>query len=95
MNKNIPVKAAKEFAEKLDKDQVIIVAYSNKKDRTYVTTYGKTETDCDQACQAGNWLKSNMLEWPYSDCLIEPSRVRNLKSKIKKLKAEIKELKNA
>lgn len=88
MGKNIPVKAAKEIVDKYALDQVIFVAYSKERNKTFVTTYGKTEIDCDQACQGGNWLKKNMLIWPHEHCLIEPNRVKKLKARIKELESE-------
>ena len=87
--KNIPIKAAKKIADDYEKDQVIMICWSAKYQRTWVTTYGKTDIDCDQACQAGNWLKKNMLNWPDAECKIEPSRVKNLQKKIKKLQDEM------
>lgn len=90
MSKNIPIKAAKEFAEKYDKDQVIMLSWSRKDGLTWVTTYGKSIEDCDQASQGGNWLKKNLLNWPDSKCVAEPNRVKKLKEEIKKLKNELK-----
>ena len=82
----IPVKAAKEFAEKHEKDQVIVVSWSKKDNKTWVTTYGNTQEDCDQAAQAGNHMKRELLNWPESHCVAEPSRVKNLKNKLLWLK---------
>jgi hypothetical protein len=89
MSKKIPVKAAKEFADKYKKDQVIITCWSKKDQKTWVTTYGKTEIDCDQACQCGNFFKKNCLNWPESYCVAEPDRVKKLKSKIKELEESL------
>ena len=91
--KKIPIKAGKQFAEKYKKDQVIILSWSRGDNMTWVTTYGRTIEDCDQAAQAGKKLKKDFLGWPESACLAEPSRVKRLRTEIKKLKAENKELK--
>lgn len=91
MNKKIPIKAVKEFAEKYNKDQVIIISYSNTDNKTWVTTYGKTEIDCDQAYQAGRWF---MEDFEQPQVKIEPHRVKKLKAEIKALKTENQKLKN-
>ena len=92
MGKRIPVKAAKEVANNYDKDQVILLCFGRGDGKTWVTTYGKTVVDCDQAAQAGNWLKEHFLHW--EDHVDEPKRVTRMKKEIKELKAEVKELKS-
>ena len=89
MTLNVPVEAAKNVAKSYKKDQVILICWSEEDNKTWVTTYGATEIDCDQAAQGGNWLKKNFLNWPKSECCAEPERVSKLKSEIESLKKEI------
>lgn len=72
-SKRIPIKAAKEFADKFEKDQVIILSWDKKTGSTWVTTYGKTKKDCEQAAHGGNEIK-RMLNWPEELCNAKPSR---------------------
>ena len=83
MPKRIPIKVAKDIANKHDLRQVILVAWDGK--LTHVVTYGKTIEECDQAAVGGNLVK-RALGWPESMCKEEPSRVKKLKEEIKKLK---------
>jgi hypothetical protein len=89
MSKNIPIKSAREIAKDFDKDQVIIVAWSKQTGTTFVTTYGRTAEDCDQAAQGGNIVKK-ALGWPESLCNAEPSRIKRLKKENQELKERIK-----
>jgi len=89
----IPIKSAKDIAKKYRYDQVIIWAQNNNEHIQHVTTFGKTVVDADQACQGGNYIKSNFLGWPVNECLAEPTRVRKLRERIKSLEKEIEELK--
>lgn len=60
---NVPASAAEEIAEKYNKDQVIIIAWEEQENRTYVTTFGKTKEDCKLAAEGGNLIKK-YLGWP-------------------------------
>lgn len=57
-SKRIPIKAAKEFANQYDKDQVIILCWDKETNSTWVTTYGKSKADCEQAAEGGNEIKN-------------------------------------
>lgn len=78
-SKRIPIKAAREFAKNYDKDQVIILAWDRETNSTWVTTYGKSLEDCDQAAQGGNEIK-RLLNWPEEKCNDVPTRVKNKKT---------------
>ena len=91
-SKKVPVSAAKEFADKYEKDQVILISWENETQTTWVTTYGKTAEDCDQAAQGGNWLKKELFNWPESHCVAEPHRLKKLKKENKELRTQLKEL---
>lgn len=82
----LPIKAAKDLATTYQLDQVIVVAWSRKENNMLVTTFGKTETDCDQASQGGNLIKKT-LGFPDQLCVQEPNRVTKLKARIKELEA--------
>lgn len=71
--KRITIKAAKCIADQFDKDQVIILAFSKKDGKTWVTTYGRTVEDCEQAAIGGNRLKRAM-GWPEDECEAMPPR---------------------
>lgn len=76
MSKRMPIAAAKQIAKKYDKDQVIILTWDNKTGKTWVTTYGKTLQDCDQAAIGGNKIKKQILGWPDELCKDKPARIR-------------------
>lgn len=61
MSKSIPISAAREFAKNYEKDQVIVLSFSRSDGKTWVTTYGKTAEDCEQAALGGNKLKQVAL----------------------------------
>ncbi|MEX0597516.1 MAG: hypothetical protein WD512_13565 [Candidatus Paceibacterota bacterium] len=65
--KPIPVKAAKEIANKYDYDQVIIVARkvgeAHETHGEHVTTYGKDKIHCDVAARIGSFLKYKVMGW--------------------------------
>lgn len=71
--KRITISAAKHIADEFDKDQVIILAFSKKDGKTWVTTYGRTVQDCQQAADGGNRLK-RVMGWPEELCNAMPSR---------------------
>jgi len=78
MPKNIPISAARSFAETHVLRQVIICAWDGK--NTHVVTYGKSIEDCDQAALGGDKIKA-ALGWP-EDVNCVPSRVKALRSSL-------------
>lgn len=73
MGKRIPIKAAKDVADKYNLKQVILCVWDGE--LTHVVTYGKTLEDCSQAACGGNNIK-RALGWPEELCQAEPSRVK-------------------
>jgi hypothetical protein len=64
--KKIPIKAAKEIAEKYGYDQVIVYARKTgdiKPHGEHITTYGKNKDHCNAAAQIGNFLKYKIIGW--------------------------------
>ncbi|MCF8265820.1 MAG: hypothetical protein K9I99_15075 [Melioribacteraceae bacterium] len=91
MAKKIPIKAAREFARKHKFTKIIIIAEDDAKLQN-VCTWGETVEDADYAAQAGNYLKTKVLQWP-EKFIDEPNRVKKLRAKIDSLRNEIKKLK--
>lgn len=62
--KPIPIRAAKEIAEKYGYDQVVI--YTRKTGNEggeCMTTYGKDALHCKVAAQIGDFLKYKIMNW--------------------------------
>lgn len=75
--KRISIKAAKDVANQFGYTQVIITAFDKNTGTTSVCTYGKSQEDCVQAAQGGNFVKK-ALGWPESATNAKPSRqIRN------------------
>lgn len=55
--KNISFEDAKEFCEKYEKDQVIILAWDRNSNDTWVTTYGISDEDSAMAAHGANMIK--------------------------------------
>jgi hypothetical protein len=83
--KGIPIRAAKEIAEKYSVKQVILVTWDGESE--CVTTYGKTVEECEQAAIGGNRIKK-ALGWPDS-YRTEPLYIEKLRKEIKSLKAQL------
>lgn len=54
MSKRIPVAAAKEFAKKYGKDQVIVVCWDARSGKHWITTYGTDVRHCAMAEMGGD-----------------------------------------
>lgn len=54
MTKRIPVSAAKEFAKKYGKDQVIVVCWDHVSGKHWITTYGVDKEQCAMAALGGD-----------------------------------------
>lgn len=80
MPEKLPIADAKEFADRRNLRQVIVIAWDGE--RTHCVTYGKTAEDCDQAALGAERLKQ-ALKWP--EWQSEPSRVKRLISALNKL----------
>jgi len=92
VSKSIPISAAREFAKNYEKDQVIVLSFSRSDGKTWVTTYGKTAEDCEQAALGGNKLKQ-VMGWPEELCNAKPSRQVAREKEITRLKEEVASLK--
>jgi hypothetical protein len=86
--KRIPIKAAKDLANKYGQTHLILWSWDG--DCQHITTYGKSLVQCDQAANLGNDIKT-VLDWPkYTHRT--PSRVKKLLKQIKTLKQEVQHL---
>ena len=83
--KKIPIQDAKNIAINRGYSQVIIHGYDDITGIQHVTTYGKSESDCENAAKGGNVIKK-FLGFPDSACNSKPSR----QIKREKLGAKIK-----
>jgi hypothetical protein len=72
--KKIPIKAAKDIAEKYDTSIVCVIAWDAKDGSQHVTTYGKNKQECEWAAQLGNRIKREVLKWPEDQCNAKPNR---------------------
>jgi len=79
--KKIPITAAKKIASDFGYSQVIIHAYDGNTHIQHVTTFGKSESDCENAAAGGNAIKK-LLKWDEKLCNAKPSR------QVKREKAE-------
>lgn len=65
--KPIPIKAAREIADKYGYDQVIVIARkvgdSEEPHGEHCTTYGVDKDNCDVAARCGDFLKAKVLGW--------------------------------
>lgn len=77
----VPIKAAKELANKTKNDIVIVFAY-NEDGTQSISTWGRSKDQCSWAADFGNKLKEKM-GWPESLCNAQPSRVRRLQKRLK------------
>lgn len=66
--KRIPIKAAKEIADKYGYDQVVVYARKVGQDPDphgeHMTTYGATKDHCRVAAMIGDYLKYDVMKWP-------------------------------
>lgn len=62
--KDIPIKAAKEIAEKYGYDQIVIIGRKvGEGGREHCTTYGVDKANCEVAAQIGDLLKEKVMKW--------------------------------
>ena len=80
MPKRVPIKAAKEIAEKYGLTQVILTAWDGQ--LMHVVTYGTTLEQCEQAAIGGNKIK-RWLGFPKEMCDDVPTRIKKKKKKEK------------
>lgn len=63
MPKRIPIKAAKEVAEKHDLKQVLLIGWDGE--LVHIVTYGKTKEDCALAAKAQEFWKGHIKEFSF------------------------------
>lgn len=62
--KPIPIRAAKEVANRFDYSQVVIIARKvGEGGGDHVTTYGVDKANCDVAARIGYFLKHKIMGW--------------------------------
>ena len=71
--KRIPIQAAKNIGQEFGYTQVIITAFDKETGITSVATWGKSQSDCEQAAVGGNFVKK-ALGWPPEKCNDKPAR---------------------
>ena len=63
--RSIPIKAAREIAERYGYSQVVIVARAVGDDGgEHVTTYGIDKANCGVAARIGDFFKYELMKWP-------------------------------
>jgi len=72
--KRLPIKAAKEVAEKYNQAQVILVCWDKESGLTHVVSFGKSLQDCEQAAKGANIVK-RALGFSERLCETKPARV--------------------
>lgn len=88
IHKTISWEVAKELADRLDLDQVIVWAWQREGSQ-HLLTYGKTVKDSDQAAQGGNHIKTALLGWPASLALAVPDRVEKCREALERAKVAL------
>lgn len=71
--KRVPIADAKAIGVKNGYSQVIVVCWDDNTGTTSVTTWGRTQVQCEQAAKGGNFVKK-ALGWPESMCNDKPAR---------------------
>jgi hypothetical protein len=71
--KRIPISSAQNIGKSFGYTQVIITAFDKETGITNVTTWGKSQSDCEQAAVGGNFVKK-ALGWPPEKCKDKPAR---------------------
>lgn len=75
--KKIPITTAKDIANNLHYDEVIIVGCHYETGIQHVTTYGKSVASCENAAKGGNAIKK-LLGWPEDKCNAVPKRAKGI-----------------
>ncbi len=73
--KSIPIARAKEIAQSMGYDELIIVGVHYQTGTQSVATYGITKAACENAAKGGNAVKK-LLNWPEEKCHAVPNRLK-------------------
>lgn len=71
--KKIPISTAKNIAKDFGYTQVIVHAFDGLTGIQHVTTYGKSQADCENAAAGGNAIKK-LLKWDEKLLNAKPAR---------------------
>jgi len=83
--KRIPIKMAKEAAIRYGATIVCVVAWDAETGMQHVTTYGKSNQECEWAALLGNRIKHEILKWPEEECNASPVRLRASPQRVRRL----------
>ena len=70
MTKRIPIKAAREVAEKHGLRQALIIGFDGE--RVHVVTYGRTKEECALAAQAQDFWTGRIREMSFTERVQPP-----------------------
>lgn len=73
--KRLPIKAAKDIAEKYGQAQVILVTWDETDKLVHTVSYGRTVKECELAARGANLVR-RALGFPEQLCHEKPARVR-------------------
>ena len=88
--KKIPISTAKKIASDFGYTQVVVHAFDGLTGIQHVTTYGKSQADCENAAAGGNAIKK-LLKWDEKLCNAKPAR-QIKREKFEKMEEIIKSL---
>lgn len=88
--KRIPISTAKAIANDFGYTQVVVHAFDGETNIQHVTTYGKSQADCENAAAGGNAIKK-LLKWDESLCNAKPPR-QIKREKVEKMEDLLREL---
>jgi len=71
--KRLPIKAAKDVADKYNQSQVIMVTWDKESNLIHTVSYGKTVKDCEEAAKGANMVR-RALGFPEELCNAKPAR---------------------
>ena len=82
--KKMPIKAAKDLAEKYGQDMVILVTWEQKTNTTHTVSYGRTLEQCEAAANSINKVRA-VVGFPPEKCAEVPARVKKNKAELRRV----------